>query len=176
MRVDIEKCADNDCIQITLEPYYRFAKSPQKARTLNALLTGIGYHPLKMYYPFVLLCVLLSIHSLSATPWGTDADLCIPAQSAPSEPPSNSLLARLGACVIRFHQEVISPADGPRSHFIPSSSQYTLEAIRTYGFCAGMTYGCDRLMRENDEEWVYKKIKDPHGKLMKWNPIPNPKP
>ena len=44
VQADIEKRADKDCIQITLEQYYRFAKSPQKARTLNALLPGLGYY------------------------------------------------------------------------------------------------------------------------------------
>ena len=73
---------------------------------------------------------------------------------------------------IRFHQEVISPADGPRSHFIPSSSQYTLESMRKYGFLQGFTMGCDRLMRENDDPWVYRKTRDSAGREMKWDPVP----
>jgi putative component of membrane protein insertase Oxa1/YidC/SpoIIIJ protein YidD len=72
---------------------------------------------------------------------------------------------------VRFHQEVISPADGPRSHFIPSSSQYTLDAMKKHGFVQGFTMGCDRLIRENSEEWVYRKRYNSAGQPMKWNPV-----
>jgi hypothetical protein len=113
---------------------------------------------------FLLFC------SLCADPWGKDADLVHPpVPPCPTAPPS--LLARWGIKAIRFHQEVISPADGPRSHYIPSSSQYTLDAMRKYGFFKGFTMGCDRLMRENDEEWVYRKTCDAAGRPMKWDPV-----
>lgn len=109
--------------------------------------------------------------ALEADPWGKDADLAKPqACQAPDAPPSP--IARLGIKAIRFHQEVISPADGPRSHFIPSSSQYTLDAMRKYGFLTGFTMGCDRLMRENDDPWVYRKTRDGAGREMKWDPVP----
>jgi putative component of membrane protein insertase Oxa1/YidC/SpoIIIJ protein YidD len=128
---------------------------------------------MKLFYLILLLLTLSS--PAYADPWGTDADLAYfnknSAVYAEASQPS-SLLARFGAKAINFHQEVISPADGPRSHFLPSSSQYTLEAMQKHGFFAGFLYGCDRLMRENDEEWVYKTIKDQNGKLMKWNPVP----
>lgn len=115
--------------------------------------------------------ILLLSSALFADPWGKDADLVhppIPAcQTTPSSP-----LASLGTKAIRFHQEVISPADGPRSHYIPSSSQYTLEAMQKYGFFQGFTMGCDRLMRENDEAWVYRKTADGAGRMLKWDPVP----
>lgn len=118
----------------------------------------------------VLLTFILLHQGVHSDPWGTDADLV--SLTPCEQQKSVTLLARLGTRAIRFHQEVISPADGPRSHFIPSSSQYTLEAMKKYGFFKGFAYGCDRLMRENDEEWVYKKIKNPIGVPMKWNPVP----
>jgi putative component of membrane protein insertase Oxa1/YidC/SpoIIIJ protein YidD len=74
--------------------------------------------------------------------------------------------------MIRFHQEIISPCDGPRSHYIPSSSQYTLEAMRRYGYFTGLAMGCDRLMRENKEEWVYRVTMDPAGAPIKYDPVP----
>lgn len=74
--------------------------------------------------------------------------------------------------MICFHQEVISPADGPRSHFIPSSSQYTLDAMRKYGFFQGVSMGCDRLMRENKDPWVYRITFDGAGKAIKYDPVP----
>lgn len=57
--------------------------------------------------------------------------------------------------MIRFYQKQISPIDGPRSHFYPSSSQYALLAIQKHGVLKGIALGCDRLMRENKAEWIY---------------------
>ena len=62
--------------------------------------------------------------------------------------------------MIRFFQVYISPIDGPRSSFCPTSSQYTLEAIEKYGVFRGIAMGCDRLMRENKELWVYDIAKE----------------
>jgi len=117
-----------------------------------------------------LICLLFLFSSLMGYPWGKDADL-VRRPPPPAEVSSPSLLARWGIRAIRFHQEVISPADGPRSHYLPSSSQYTLEAMRKYGFFKGFTMGCDRLMRENEEEWVYRKTRDGAGRPMKWDPV-----
>ncbi len=119
---------------------------------------------------FFLLLSLFS--SLEADPWGKDADLAHPPCCQNATSSSSSLLTRWGIQAIRFHQEVISPADGPRSHYIPSSSQYTLDAMRKYGFFKGFIMGCDRLMRENNEEWVYRKTCNSAGQTMKWDPVP----
>jgi uncharacterized protein len=120
----------------------------------------------------IYLFILCLIHSrMEADPWGKDADLVRPL-TCPANPSPPSLLTRLGIRAIRFHQEVISPADGPRSNFIPSSSQYTLDAMRKYGFFKGFTMGCDRLIRENEEEWVYRTTVDCAGQKMKWDPVP----
>ncbi len=117
-------------------------------------------------------CVITFFFSplLRADPWGKDADLVHRPSCIQATPPS--LLARLGITAIRFHQKVISPADGPRSHYLPSSSQYTLEAMQKYGFLKGFAMGCDRLMRENNEDWVYRKTKNTAGQVMKWDPVP----
>lgn len=118
------------------------------------------------------LMLALTVATLQADPWGKDADLVCPCVKQECRPCAQSLLARIGVRAIRFHQEVISPADGPRSHFIPSSSQYTLEAMCKYGFFAGYLMGCDRLMRENNDDWVYRQTRDKAGQLMKWDPVP----
>ena len=71
--------------------------------------------------------------------------------------------------VILFHQNILSPVDGPRSHFRPTSSRYMLLAVRRYGFLKGSLKGFDRLIRENNEPWVYRtKVID--GKKYKWDP------
>lgn len=118
----------------------------------------------------ILLLILLPT-LLNAMPWGKDADLAYTRRQEPCPPQPKSPFTRVGEVLISFHQNVISRADGPRSHFVPSSSQYTLEAIRKYGFFTGYLMGCDRLMRENNEQWIYPKTMGPYCEL-KYNPVP----
>ena|ERR1700722_16411260 len=106
-------------------------------------------------------------------PWGKDASLAYNYKA----PPSNfkcptPILGALSEVLVAFHQQIISPCDGPRSHYLPSSSQYALDAIRKYGFFTGFGLGCDRLMRENKEEWVYRKTVDGAGQSIKYDPVP----
>lgn len=117
-------------------------------------------------------CFTLFPFFIYCEPWGKDADLVNCQKSPTCETPRSSLITQWGIKAIRFHQEVISPADGPRSHFIPSSSQYTLNAMSKYGFLTGFVLGCDRLMRENNDEWVYRKTVNSAGKMMKYDPVP----
>lgn len=100
-------------------------------------------------------------------PWGKDCNLKMPAQNG--EKPHYSTATKIADTIIRFHQEVLSPVDGPRSHFRPSSSRYMQLAMYRYGFLKGFIMGCDRLLRENDEEWVYRKI-EIDGQLFKYDP------
>lgn len=100
-------------------------------------------------------------------PWGKDFDLKKPAD--PTAAPNHSIATRIAEKVILFHQQVISPVDGPRSHFRPSSSQYMKLAMHRYGFLKGFIMGCDRLLRENNEEWVYRVV-EVDGKLFKYDP------
>lgn len=121
----------------------------------------------------VSLAFLLAASTCRADPWGIDADLCRRPEihhhcNACCPTPMIGTLAEL---LIGFHQNVISPCDGPRSHFLPSSSQYTLDAMRQYGFFKGYVMGCDRLMRENNEEWVYQKGLNSAGQQMKLDPV-----
>jgi putative component of membrane protein insertase Oxa1/YidC/SpoIIIJ protein YidD len=120
---------------------------------------------------FWMFCLNLS---LAADPWGKDADLvkrhCKPPKIEHSNP--TPILDKFAEVMIHFHQDVISPADGPRSHFIPSSSQYTLNAMHKYGFFQGFIMGCDRLMRENDDPWVYRDTVDGAGNWIKYDPVP----
>jgi putative component of membrane protein insertase Oxa1/YidC/SpoIIIJ protein YidD len=106
-------------------------------------------------------------------PWGKDASLAKkPLPLAVEREHKSPLLGPLADVLINFHHDVISPSDGPRSHFYPSSSYYTQEAIRTYGFFQGVVLGCDRLMRENKEEWVYTTAFNKEGILRKYDPVP----
>lgn len=122
----------------------------------------------------LIITFLISFQNLIANPWGKDADLIKKhgELSTCETKCQTPLLGKIAEVMIKFHQNVISPADGPRSHFIPSSSQYTLDAMRKYGFFKGFTMGCDRLMRENEDPWVYKFTLDPAGNPIKFDPVP----
>jgi putative component of membrane protein insertase Oxa1/YidC/SpoIIIJ protein YidD len=103
-------------------------------------------------------------------PWGKDADLQI-VEATPQKTVSKaSLMARFADKAILFHQNVISPVDGPRSHFRPTSSRYMQLAIQRNGFMKGFIMGCDRLLRENSDPWVYPTI-EIDGSPYKWDPV-----
>jgi len=114
-----------------------------------------------------LISTLLLVQPGFYEPWGKDSGLKAPAPAAAKE--KVSFATRVADAVIQFHQEVISPVDGPRSHYRPSSSQYMHQAMHNYGFLKGFIMGCDRLLRENDEEWVYRTIQV-DGKIFKYDP------
>lgn len=117
---------------------------------------------------------ILSTTLLAEEPWGRDADMSQRRDSSTqcSNPRCvTPIIGTLAEKVIQFHQEVISPADGPRSHFIPSSSQYMLDAIRKYGFFKGFPMGCDRLLRENNDPWIYRRTLNGAGVPMKYDPV-----
>lgn len=117
-------------------------------------------------------------------PWGMDFELVdepqrlcqkfgsayLKDQKSGSEKPHLSPGQKSCRAMIRFFQIYISPIDGPRSSFYPTSSQYALEAIQKHGILKGIGMGCDRLLRENDEAWVYK-VTNRHGVIRKLDPI-----
>lgn len=105
-------------------------------------------------------------------PFGQDVDLMHPRVSMPKKT-SLPLGKKIARSLIAFHQDVISPADGPRSHYYPSSSEYTKQAILKYGFVCGFLLGCDRLMRENNDPWLYRTIQGADKMSLKLNPVPN---
>ena len=74
--------------------------------------------------------------------------------------------------MIDVHQKILSPADGPRSHFVPVSSTYARGALKRFGW-GGLLLAFDRLMRENEEEWVYPPG-ERDGMVVKSDPIPQP--
>ena len=102
-------------------------------------------------------------------PWGRDSDLIPTSSRIPPLPKKSGLMTKLAEHTILFHQNIISPVDGPRSHFRPTSSRYMLLAMRRHGFIKGYLMGCDRLLRENKEEWVYR-TKTIDGEVYKWDP------
>ncbi len=107
------------------------------------------------------LTLLALVGSPFQIPWGKDSDLLAP--PPPSAPQELSLGTRLAEAVIHFHQRVLTAVDGPRSHFRPSSSQYMKVAMYRYGFLKGFIMGCDRLLRENEEEWIYRRVETSQG-------------
>lgn len=122
----------------------------------------------------IIFSVTLAAHSsLLANPWGKDADMAASKKTkSPTQHCPTPFFGKFGETMIRFHQKVISPADGPRSNFYPCSSQYTLNAMRKYGFFRGFSMGCDRLMRENKDPWIYRITVDSLGVPIKFDPVP----
>ena len=49
--------------------------------------------------------------------------------------------------LIRFYQIAISPLLGPRCRYIPTCSQYSLEAIHTHGAVRGVWLAANRICR-----------------------------
>ena len=101
-------------------------------------------------------------------PWGQDENLQVPSLQM-TEERKLSPLGLFAEKAILLHHKSITHISGPRSHFRPTSSQYMLEAIRTFGFTKGYLMGCDRLLRENSDPWVYRS-KTIHDALYKWDP------
>lgn len=103
-------------------------------------------------------------------PWGADSDLVY----VPKPPPIQKKISPGSALctqMIRFFQVYISPIDGPRSSYLPTSSEYTLRAIQKYGVLHGIVLGCDRLMRENGNPWVYHQTTIKEGLTRKLDPV-----
>ncbi|MCL6452855.1 MAG: membrane protein insertion efficiency factor YidD [Alicyclobacillus sp.] len=48
---------------------------------------------------------------------------------------------------IRIYQRVISPMTGPRCRFVPSCSEYAVQAIQTHGVMRGIALAVIRLMK-----------------------------
>ncbi|MFC5714311.1 membrane protein insertion efficiency factor YidD [Thalassorhabdus alkalitolerans] len=49
--------------------------------------------------------------------------------------------------ILRFYQRFISPLTPPTCRFHPTCSQYSLEAVRTYGACKGSWLTIKRLLK-----------------------------
>ncbi len=148
-------------------------QSPQKKSKTRLKRTPKSTEPYFRKRSIVIFCLLpLTLYARPGfhEPWGKDADLARPIQTQSSSS-SPSLAAQVAEKIINFHQQVLSPVDGPRSHFRPSSSGYMKEAIQKYGFIKGFVMGCDRLLRENGDDWHYQKIES-EGKLYNYDPVP----
>lgn len=102
------------------------------------------------------LATSVSAEKGSFAPWGNDNDLSI--TSTCKHETKVSTGSEIACSLLTFFQKVISPIDGPRSNFRPTSSRYMQLAIERYGFGQGFIMGLDRLMRENEEKWVYRTI------------------
>jgi|GEM_PF-704463 len=122
---------------------------------------------------FILIFICRSQGHASLEPWGKDADIALKRTTIAktAESCKTPLVGAIGEAVITFHQTSITQCDGPRSNFRPSSSQYMLDAMRKYGFFEGFSMGCDRLIRENDDPWVYRTTLSETQHFMKYDPV-----
>jgi uncharacterized protein len=49
--------------------------------------------------------------------------------------------------LIRFYQDFISPMLGPKCRFMPTCSEYSLQALRKYGFLKGSVLTLKRVLK-----------------------------
>ena len=131
---------------------------------------------LAMKSGFLSLCFSMVFNEATALPgyerpWGHDSDLIelSPSLIPPLPNKTPSLFIKMAEKVIWVHTDIISPVDGPRSHFRPTSSRYMLLAMKRHGFVKGFLMGCDRLLRENKDPWVYR-THTVDGIEYKWDP------
>jgi putative component of membrane protein insertase Oxa1/YidC/SpoIIIJ protein YidD len=131
---------------------------------------------LGMKSAFLFLCFVMVFSTADSMPgyedpWGKDSDLVEPPASRIPPMPSgkSGLFVKMAEKVIWVHTDIISPVDGPRSHFRPTSSRYMLLAMKRHGFVKGFLMGCDRLLRENKDPWVYRTCTI-DGIEYKWDP------
>lgn len=112
-----------------------------------------------MHFKFLLLLLPLSLLAETGyvEPWGKDSSLTLKTEKK-EKLQELSLIGKIANGIILFHQNVLTKADGSRSHFRPTSSRYMQLAIARYGFLKGYLMGCDRLLRENNEKWIYHTI------------------
>jgi len=110
------------------------------------------------FKPLLFLLFATTLHAAPGffDPWGKDADLMAKRDVLASPAKRNNPLNKAAENLILFHQNHISPLHGARSNFRPTSSRYMLIAMRRYGFFTGYLMGCDRLLRENKDPWVYR--------------------
>ena len=126
---------------------------------------------MRLFCLFLLLISSLFSEVGYIEPWGKDRGIMFCQNSNNSTKKKTDPLTYIALKIIRFRQKVLSPVDGPRSHFRPTSSQYMFEAIQKHGCIKGYIMGCDRLLRENKEKWVYPTIAK-NENLYKWDPVP----
>ena len=58
-----------------------------------------------------------------------------------------SLQARAGIGLVRLYRRFVSPLFPPRCRFLPTCSEYTIEAIRAKGLLRGGLMGLRRILR-----------------------------
>lgn len=126
-----------------------------------------------MTYRYLWLAFFVISPLFAEDPWGRDASLTYFSKNTRPiiEEKCDGPGVRMMRTLVRFHKGVISPADGPRSHYKPSSSEYMLQAVEKYGFLYGYLLGCDRLMRENKDPWIYRTVENKDRLITKWDPV-----
>ena len=61
--------------------------------------------------------------------------------------------------IIKFYQYLISPLLGNRCRFLPTCSEYFIEALKTHGLIIGVELGLKRILKCHP----FKKLGGDHG-------------
>tara|TARA_B100001121_G_C18235387_1_gene410153 strand:+ start:93 stop:377 length:285 start_codon:yes stop_codon:yes gene_type:complete len=71
----------------------------------------------------------------------------------------NVIIQKLLILVIKFYKFFISPLLGSRCRFLPTCSEYFIEALKVYGIIKGSKLGFKRIFKCHP----YKKLGGSHG-------------
>ena len=57
-----------------------------------------------------------------------------------------NIFTKLLIKLIKIYQYIISPLIGPSCRYLPTCSEYSIEALKTYGFIKGFSLSLKRVM------------------------------
>ena len=57
-----------------------------------------------------------------------------------------NIFTKLLIKLIKIYQYIISPLIGPSCRYLPTCSEYSIEALKTYGFVKGLSLSFKRIM------------------------------
>ena len=57
-----------------------------------------------------------------------------------------NIFTKLLIKLIKIYKYIISPLIGPSCRYLPSCSEYSIEALKTYGFIKGFSLSLKRIM------------------------------
>jgi uncharacterized protein len=70
----------------------------------------------------------------------------------------NAYSKRVAIKMIDLYKNNISSTRGSNCPFHPTCSQYCKAAIDKYGLLKGTLMGFDRLLRCNNDQWIYERV------------------
>ena len=100
------------------------------------------------FVPFLILLIMAVIYSISIMEKSHKHEVTGQNQLNPA---GTSAVMPMALGFLKFFQDYVSPADGPRCALYPTCSDYSLQAVRAHGLLRGVVMTFDRILHEPDE-------------------------